>query len=59
MLSLDTIEMTSMAYVTQCPGWYGVAFFNISVATLSFAIVAGLILKYCELFLANRKTKEA
>jgi hypothetical protein len=51
--------MTSMAYVRQCPGWYGVAFFNISAATLSFAIVAGLILKYCELFLANRKTKEA
>jgi hypothetical protein len=56
---LDVIETTSMAYIRPCPSWYGVAFFDISVATLSFAIAAGLILQYRELFLTNRKTKEA
>jgi hypothetical protein len=56
---LDVVEMTLMVYVRPCPGWYGVAFLDISAATLSFAIVVGLILRYHELFLTNRKTKEA
>jgi len=34
------------------------AFLNIFDITLTFAIVAGLILRYRELFLVNRKTKE-
>jgi hypothetical protein len=56
---LDAVETTLMAYVKLCPSWYGVAFLDISAVTFSFAIVMGLILRYCELFLANRKTKEA
>jgi hypothetical protein len=44
MSPLDAVEMTSMAYVRPCPNWYGVAFLDIDVATLSFAIATGLIL---------------